>query len=205
MLRIPEKPRRPDEVRKLLPLTRSFNGKPVLIDGKPIQVFVPPELYPPVLGMMPFVGEPKILSGEVATGQIKCGLAANIFEDDMRERLRQIPGGPFLLSMPWKARDFLRLLVKIAHGFAIAERGLDSFNPLLLDMIQGNFDKPDLLIGGERETREPSDSLHDLSLEERIVGVRSYLVAHVRLFASFRGPTYHVVVGELNSPNEHKN
>jgi hypothetical protein len=45
--------------------------------------------------------------------------------------------------------DFARMLAKIAHTYAIAEYGMNSFKPLLTEIILGKDDRLPFLIGGD--------------------------------------------------------
>lgn len=115
---------------------------------------------------------------------------------------------------------FSQMLAKIAHSFAVADQGLGSFRPMLPDLILGRSKTPSYLVGGDLDVAPPLPVLHRLHLECRwpyaheqlltqggptvlVVGgapPRQYLVVHIRLFANWGGPQYHVVVGEWLGP-----
>lgn len=90
-----------------------------------------------------------------------------------------------------------RSLAKIAHSFAVTTLGLDGFEPVLCNYIQGREDlSAGLYVGSWSEVPPAEDSGHQiqLSLEAASNGTL-YLVASIRLFSWFGAPVYHVVVG----------
>lgn len=93
---------------------------------------------------------------------------------------------------------FARMLAKIAHGYAIASMGYDSFRPFLQKMIRGEASEYHYYIGGYRDIW-PADpnNLHALSSAV----VRSdrdtrYVAVDIRLFSNMPTPHYAVIVGE---------
>lgn len=89
--------------------------------------------------------------------------------------------------------SFVRLVAKIAHGFAVAHFGYEGFRPFLPDLILGNARNWGELIGGELEDKPPLNSRDHLRLdiyEGPVIG------CEVRLFAQYGAPTYHAAVGE---------
>jgi len=91
---------------------------------------------------------------------------------------------------------FVRLLAKIGHSYAVAELGLGGFKPLLLETISGTVGKPDLLIGGMRDTLQPKGDVHDLWLAQHQSRAGTFWIANIQLFANLQGPIYRAVVGE---------
>jgi hypothetical protein len=97
--------------------------------------------------------------------------------------------------------SYLRMIAKIAHGWAVAHRGLGSFEPLLPDLILGK--RPELLPYLLGDTPwEKTESFegrlsHMLLLTNLEWKGKSYLLARVWLFAAHNAPAYTVVVGEL--------
>jgi hypothetical protein len=93
--------------------------------------------------------------------------------------------------------DFGRMLAKIAHSYAVAEMGLDSFTPFLCGIITGI--KPYLLshyIGSQLVTTDEPIDLHEISFDTSGLDQGRYLVVKVRLFAPYKTPRHLVVVGE---------
>lgn len=93
---------------------------------------------------------------------------------------------------------FARLLAKIAHSFCVADLGLGSFKPKVLDLILGRTDDMSIFVGGSLgPAPAPDKCLHKLNMEITNINNRNYIVVHIRLFADHGAPAYHVVVGEL--------
>ena len=86
------------------------------------------------------------------------------------------------------------MLAKIAHAFAVAEKGLGSFVPFLTPIIC-NADTSNSVqyIGGLPQVGPAAAGLHELSFAScdcpEIVAVR------IRLLAPLETPTYYVAVG----------
>jgi hypothetical protein len=99
------------------------------------------------------------------------------------------------LGMPANADDLGRTLAKIAHAYAVAELGLGSFKPYLLDII---LNRPPMhlghYVGGMFGHSPKGEDLHDITIhpfwgKER-VGVE------IQLFSPWSMPTYVVIAGE---------
>jgi hypothetical protein len=99
------------------------------------------------------------------------------------------------LAMPADATDLGRMLAKIGHAYAVAEIGLGSFRPYLLDII---LNRPPLhighYVGGFGHAPAGSD-LHDIRIEPDFWGPESVAI-EIQLFAARSMPTYVVIVGE---------
>lgn len=99
---------------------------------------------------------------------------------------------------------FVRMLAKIAHAFAVAEYGPNSFKPFLTDIIRKDDQQAweDIwrrYIGTVDEEGEAfSPNLHEIRLEPCVINGRFLLVCTIRLFAFLKGcsPVYEVVVAE---------
>lgn len=93
---------------------------------------------------------------------------------------------------------FCRMIAKIAHSFVVAERGLESFTPLLPDLILGRSNTACHWIGGPPVPLPPADPKGGHKVElihiDTPKGIR-YVGANVRLFAQFGAPEYAAVVG----------
>lgn len=90
-----------------------------------------------------------------------------------------------------------RMLAKIAHSYAVAELGRDSFSPYLVEYIISKETIAPLYeyIGGIPEALQPSLDLHEIGIHHD--AQRPHLViVRVRLFAKYGGPTYLIVAGE---------
>lgn len=98
--------------------------------------------------------------------------------------------------------DFLRLLVKTAHAFAVSELGVSAFRPLATDLILRRSDDLAQLIGGDTGP-DPFES-HPASMSELTVGkvmagpVAGHTAVRIRLYPLFKTPAHIVVVGAPN-------
>lgn len=106
--------------------------------------------------------------------------------------------------------DFTRMLAKIGYSLAVAQLGIDTFQPAVLNLINGTdmIDGPHW-VGGSDEYVGSSqnagkDLLHDIWLSfARHPGKPTELpliVACIQLFACFNMPVYQVVVGRSFQP-----
>ncbi|MBR1209016.1 hypothetical protein [Bradyrhizobium sp. JYMT SZCCT0180] len=95
---------------------------------------------------------------------------------------------------------FLRMAAKIAHSYAVAELGLGSFRPFLLDLILCRTQELNVglrWIGCEPAAPPPAADLFSLSYNKFILASgERFVIVHLRLFPFFNTPLYHVVVGE---------
>ena len=95
------------------------------------------------------------------------------------------------------SRMFARMLAKIGLGLAVARLGTQGYEPLVRDLIlNGSFQHG--LVGGFAGTSraEPqTTSLHTLRLVTNDGLSGRFIIAEIRLFAEFNGPTNYVVVG----------
>ncbi len=94
--------------------------------------------------------------------------------------------------------DFARMLAKIAHTYAIAEYGMDSFEPMLREMILGRDDRLPFLVGGDETlpTPESEPYLHNIYRQDCAISGVHYIMVAIRLFAFIGMPRYLVVVGK---------
>jgi hypothetical protein len=161
------------------------------------RVSLPLEEHPTDL-ILPALNPPNILTGAGALQSNERELWAMFFQQE-KVYQRQQQKAPFATA----ALDtfaLFRLLAKIGHSVAVAERGLDGFNPLLVNFILGNeIEKRFYYVGGPRRFKPAysREGLHDLTLLALPVAEAVFLIARVRLFAQFGAPIYYVVVGTL--------
>ncbi len=95
--------------------------------------------------------------------------------------------------------DFARALAKIAHVYAYAKCGPNSFEPALLDLILGRSENAPYFVGGDHsgEPTPQPNVLHDIypvNCRVEPAGI-DYLAIAIRLFAFWNMPRYIVVVG----------
>jgi hypothetical protein len=122
---------------------------------------------------------------------------------DEKELFQKYGIGAFATAY-WDSHMVCRMLAKIGHAFAVAELGLDKFSPLLSKLIQTNDDPAAMrFVGGDKtasRTEKPS-TLHRLTLGFQKISGKVFVVARIRLFASYGSPIYSVIVGEsLDTP-----
>ena len=95
--------------------------------------------------------------------------------------------------------DFLRFIAKTAHAFAVAELGVDSFLPLVADLILCRDNDLAEYVGGD-----PSPSLKDsnpANMSELTVGTvktepaGGYTAVRIRLYPLLGTPAHVVIVG----------
>jgi hypothetical protein len=96
------------------------------------------------------------------------------------------------------SRIYARMLAKIAHAFAVATFGLDSFEPFLPNVILGHSDAGHHYVGGvEREMdnrNRVATILHSIGSERH----NEWLIVRLRLFSFIEGtPNYVIVVGRI--------
>jgi hypothetical protein len=144
---------------------------------------------------------PYILDGLEPMGLRRGGrISMRALNDDSNDRLNKL--GNITLPAGFDSTMFARMIAKIAHAHAVAERGLPGFRPLALEAILSD-PPPDIwyIVGGRSEL-VPGTGFHRLAIEEREVITRAFrrkklLVVLVQLFADFDMPAHEVVVGEL--------
>jgi len=97
---------------------------------------------------------------------------------------------------------FARFLAKIAHSFAAAIYGVDSFEPLVVDLILGRTKNFLDIVGGEmkQQPTDPENKLNFLDIAQRQINGAWYLVVRIRLFPGLGTPLYQIVVGAQTGP-----
>jgi hypothetical protein len=144
---------------------------------------------------------PYILDGLEPMGLRRGGrVAMRALNNDNNERLNKL--GDITLPASFDVTIFARMIAKIAHAYAIAQRGLNGFRPLALEAILADDPSDIWYVVGGRSKPLPGNDFHRLSIEEREVITRDFrrkilLVVLVQLFADFDMPAHEVVVGEL--------
>jgi hypothetical protein len=95
--------------------------------------------------------------------------------------------------------EFVRMLAKIGHAFAMAEFGAGVFEPLLLKVIRENDLFGPYLVGGTSGRSPPDAELHRVHTELWDLDNQALIIARIRLFADLSPliPVYTVVVGRL--------
>ncbi|MCH7499413.1 MAG: hypothetical protein IH886_05305 [Nitrospinae bacterium] len=184
---------------KALPLKVKFNP-----DEDWIKFHVKQEEYP-FLILFPFFTMPDALSGYTTSGRRdasakKFWIRGSGFEKGINEQMQKLaekygfceifPTGEMFVS------EFCLMLAKIAHSYAVAELGVQGFEPVLTKIIRDN-DMSDraTYIGGLNYEEPHSPLLHELSFETHTCNKPNLVGVRIRLFAHFDTPTYYVVAG----------
>ena len=99
--------------------------------------------------------------------------------------------------------QFARFIAKVAYGYAVAELGIDCFDPLANDIILGRSHNFFRFVGSEPREMPPSGwpggGKHHFSLAVRCVRDNvGLVVVDVKLFAAAGTPVYHAVIGEID-------
>ena len=163
---------------------------------------VPVANHPLAFGL-PIFERPGVLRNAPPTNEILLVSAWNYMAIDAEERAKRyaVDAG---LWQAFRPDLFCRMLAKIAHGFAVAELGLDSFKPFLPDVILGKSEFASHYVGGTSEadirppkiTNPSTELAHELE-GRRVLGPGSLPLVSVliRLFATIEAPTYEIIVG----------
>jgi hypothetical protein len=206
--------RRPKERPTVLPVR-------LTIDGKIHTQHVPVDQHPALL-YMPVLPKPGIFSGIGPSSELRVSTMFCAYDpNDVKTKLERIsPNAKLAQETQFHLQDFIRMLAKIAHCYAVAELGLDSLNALLPPLILGHdLTLSQYLVGGTdlqipapqfgaKERNAGLYTLHQLHLgirplflDGKPVG-RGLVTATIRLFAIHNTPLYEVVVGELNPKSD---
>src|SRR5713101_4559866 len=130
---------------------------------------------------LPIFPPPGILSGlpPATTWQPRAWYCIN--HEEVRKTVQKHSGTGLAIG-PIKTLAFAQMLAKIAHSYAVAQMGLDTFNPLLLDLIFGRTTVVTHLVGGDLKVPPPASWLHHLDLHrEHLAEGRKFVVADIRL------------------------
>lgn len=161
--------------------------------------FVPVADYPDVLFMPIFKDAPGIFrDGQKGKAEISHMRSCHN-SDAFKKVLQSFKAQSFVIPGGVPEESFIRTLAKIAHGIAISEFGF-RFEPLLLDIIEGNVSEAGWVIGKGSELTKPERHnshmfAHRIITEEGI----SLIVITLHLFAGLMAPSYCLVAGAFDS------
>jgi len=114
--------------------------------------------------------------------------------DEVRRKL--VDDGPGIRVATFNNHVFCQMLAKIAHSYTVAEWGIHSFRPLLLDLILGRTETAFHWVGGDMTVTRPDPSgLHRMQLKREVLLRTEYVIAYIALFCLFGAPEYRIVVG----------
>lgn len=190
----------PFRIRLNLP-TRRPSDRPdklpieyIRVDGSREESSVPASEFPlccigyrfPPPGILRGVPSSENFEGELVVRQVLDELRPHITPEGQRVKLGTI-----------NMLQFARMLAKIGHSYAVAQLGLDAFEPMLPDLILGKHASAPELVGGDASGPVPETEpcLHHVYLQDCLSSGTKYVLATIRLFAFVGMPRYHVVVG----------
>jgi hypothetical protein len=198
--------RRPKERPKNVEIkTGHFNKEATEVENVQTITIFPTEII--VLPMFTFPGA-GLLESRSPAADVEFQLSLFRLENQLEDFSRKHGA---ILSPALYPVEFVRMIAKIAHSYAVAELGPDGFRPYLLDLILGRI--PDLnsclqWIGCEPKAPPPSGDLFSIRWDkcffeknDAAAGSpkKQLLMVQFRLFPFFNTPLYHVVVGEWDS------
>jgi hypothetical protein len=148
-------------------------------------------------------GPPGILTGRPPEAPLLRHLEVVPLHEDTEKRSAKHSHKPIVISRELVAETYARLLAKIAHGFAVAELGFDTFEPYLPDLIRDPKSALSFYIGGKVSEfplsggliPHPERELHQLSFEPPPAERPELILVRIRLFALIRSPVHYVVAG----------
>ena len=157
--------------------------------------------YPFLIGL-PIFDMPELLGGPLRTGRRDAAtrqiwIRSPSFGEGLEKHLAHLTRKYGFQSIFPEAEvrvpEFVLMLAKIAHSYAVAEVGLHNLIPYLSEIIR-NEDTSEVvsLVGGKSESEPRTGNLHDVSL---ISDTNQLVVVRIRLLAHFEGVTYFVVAG----------
>jgi hypothetical protein len=197
----------PSRRRKSRPKTLPLKVKYDLSEADWTEVEVDQEIYP-FLITFPNYLMPDELSGYTTTkrdsstasfwirgASFRYGLTPHLEELAQKLKVAQL-----MPVATFQTHEFCLMLAKIAHAFAVAELGLDSFSPFLTSMIL-NTDTSNSVqyVGGLANAEPRSNNLHEISFDSHTCDRPDIVAVRIRLLASLETPTYYVAVGRKNS------
>jgi hypothetical protein len=191
--------RRPDERPTYLPLKVKY---PTSIDWE--VAYVDRSICPFLVGL-PLYPLPDALTGRTADGD-RTAATSSIwirgagFRQDINVHLQwlcNVLGASEVMPIATvHAAPFCLMLAKIAHSFAVAELGLGTFNPFLLDIIRNrDLSNRAEFIGGGSGDEPPSEQLHELTFDSTASTDPDIIAVRVRLLSILGTPTYYVAAG----------
>lgn len=157
--------------------------------------------YPEVL-IMPTFQAPGYLAGNAPRLDIPHGRFWMHAETSAAEKLKR-HGKDAMAIQNYSPDKFCRFIAKMAHGYAAAEFGIESFSPWLTELIKGTDTRFSYLVGASprKAHNPPPDSRielgHALILEVyQFPGSNPFVAVHVFLFGTLGAPGYMAIVGE---------
>lgn len=190
------KSKRPKERPQHLPFTLTHHS------GAQHRINIPARLVPRYWLTLVTSHDPGIILGMDPHAAGVGALRWQWQQQDVDKLLRWYPGYSLTFSGAGEIRDLMRLMAKIAHAMAVAEYGVDSFDPWLTGFILGKDDSSlSYYVAGQVNETVDISGDHKVSLGTwRDDGIR--IGAIVRLFCRYASPDYRVAVGKFKEPHQ---
>jgi hypothetical protein len=190
--------RRPKERPKTIALRRGRFDPAIGAFESPQTLTIEPKDMPLMYPSVAFPGA-GILENRHPDTQVNWRMSLHGNTEDYKEFVRAQGSQNATAIAPIYPLEFVRMVAKIAHGFAVAELTMNGFYPFLLPLILG---KVTILTHGLHwvgtEPGELPAAAEIVSMSWNKVfweGHRKLLIVKLRLFPCFQAPTYHIVVG----------
>ena len=159
---------------------------------------IPFDKYPFVFSL-PVFDPPPILSGVLKTNNDHMLRGVYLWFSPGYKQKMDALGKELAVFTSIEVGHLFRFIAKIAHGIAVADLGLDGFEPLATNLIRGIPDDISTSLVGTAEMLPPvwdQIPLHAVGVFETDDG---YVGALVQLFTSFHPPAFQVVVGRTRA------
>ena len=171
-------------------------------DNRTVVELIPIEEYPGIIVTFLFDVPDVLLDAAPTTKCLSGGVAIGVLPTFGKLLAKYLPQGSVTFVPPRAtatSQHLGRMLAKIAHSYAVAERGLDGFVPFLPPIILGRDIRYIAhYVGGTREIPQCAPEHYRLALKSvQSLSGQNYLMATIRLFSDIQGmPEYWVVVGQ---------
>lgn len=191
--------RRRNKRPKMLPLKVKLTR-----DAEWSFIKVDQEVYP-FLILFPFIRMPDELSGYMTSGErgaavrqfwIRGASFRNGIMPHLDALAAELNVAEIEPTATFSVPEFFRMLAKIAHAYAVAEKGIGSFSPFLIPMIcDADTSNSVQYIGGLQYAEPMTAKLHELSFDSHSCDRPDIVAVRIRLLAALETPTYFVAVG----------
>lgn len=142
---------------------------------------------------VPMMAPPPLLSGIMnAEGKWEVKKVWSWISPEFQQRADAL-GGEVSVAVVLEFERLCRFISKIAHGFAVAELGLEGFIPMGCNCIRGISDPVSMSLVGMavEQLKLESPELHEM----RLLPTDEFITVLVQLFAPLNSPTFQAVVG----------
>jgi hypothetical protein len=146
--------------------------------------------------------KPGILRGARRSDTVLQGLQFHFIMTvprDIEERFTRIgvsPGTYAYVPIGFEVVSFAQFIAKVTHALAVAEFGIESFDPYLTPLIRGRYRDVPFLTGANRDHPPFSpEKDHRGSFEIVSRGKKKYLCCNLQFLTRFKLPVFQTVVG----------